>query len=454
MPDKERSEYDLVFDVKADGWFNLLRGLAGTPIGATVAFSSIAGRFGNGGQSDYSAANDLLCKYSLSFRSTRPDTTGLAIDWTAWGDIGMATRGSIPTIMKAAGIDMLPAALGVPFIREELLGSAGSREMLVAQRLGMLMEEWHPTGGADPSAWDVRIDDAVMIDAVESFGVHTGLTTSVTLDPTEQGFLFDHRIDGTPVLPGVMGVESFAEAASLPWAGLVVEAVEDVEFLAPFKFYKDEPRTVTVHARFRPDDGGLVAECRLVGSRVLPTSSDPVVTTHFTGRVRLRPGRPDLQDGAVPEDADGVSAPDLYEVYFHGPAYQVLDHAWRVDGEVAGALAADLPPNHQPPSRTTVTGPRLLELCFQTAGAFEIGTTGTMALPTRIGRVTYGSVALTDSEPATAVVVSSDSGFEARVVGEGGRTSLLLEGYETVRLPGGLDDALVEPIRAAMDTDA
>jgi NAD(P)-dependent dehydrogenase (short-subunit alcohol dehydrogenase family) len=72
LPDKEAKEFDLVFDVKADGWFNLLKAIGNMPLGATVAFSSVAGRFGNAGQSDYSAANDLLCKITSSFRRERP----------------------------------------------------------------------------------------------------------------------------------------------------------------------------------------------------------------------------------------------------------------------------------------------------------------------------------------------------------------------------------------------
>ena len=84
LRDKDPKEFDLVFDVKSDGFFNLLHAIGSTPLGATVAFSSIAGRFGNVGQADYSAANDLLCKITSSFRTTRPTTRGIAIDWTAW----------------------------------------------------------------------------------------------------------------------------------------------------------------------------------------------------------------------------------------------------------------------------------------------------------------------------------------------------------------------------------
>ena len=152
LPDKDPREFDLIFDVKSDGWFNLLRAIGDMPLAATVAFSSIAGRFGNGGQADYSSANDLLCKITSSFRTTRPATRGIAIDWTAWGGIGMATRGSIPKMMELAGIDMLPPEAGIPLIRRELTSGATRGEILIGQRLGILLHEFDATGGLDVNA--------------------------------------------------------------------------------------------------------------------------------------------------------------------------------------------------------------------------------------------------------------------------------------------------------------
>ena len=77
--------------------------------GAAVAFSSIAGRFGNAGQTDYSAANDLLCKSVSHLRRTRPARAASRSTGPPGPSIGMATRGSIPKMMEMAGIDMLPA---------------------------------------------------------------------------------------------------------------------------------------------------------------------------------------------------------------------------------------------------------------------------------------------------------------------------------------------------------
>ena len=115
-----------------------------------------------------------------------------------------------------------------------------------------------------------------------------GLVVQTTLDPAAQPFLDHHRIDGTAVLPGVMGMEAFAEVARLLAPDWHVVAVEDVDFRAPLKFYRDEPRTLTVTALLRPDGADLVAECRLAADRMLPGSDEPQRTVYFTGSVRLR----------------------------------------------------------------------------------------------------------------------------------------------------------------------
>src|SRR5208282_2594322 len=293
LTDKDAREFDLVFDVKSDGWFNLLYAIGDMPLGATVAFSSIAGRFGNAGQTDYSSANDLLCKITSSFRTTRPGTRGIVVDWTAWGGIGMATRGSIPKMMELAGIDMLPPEAGIPLIRRELTVGGTKGEIVIGQHLGFLLNEWDATGGLDTSETEASKSSLApgpgpMFGKIASVRLQSGITIETTLDPAIQPFLHDHQIDATPVLPGVMGIEAFAEAALCLLPGWHVAAIEDVNFLAPFKFYRNEPRTVTVEASIHPqwdscsqlDNLTLVADCRLTGRRSLPNQTEPQVTTH------------------------------------------------------------------------------------------------------------------------------------------------------------------------------
>ncbi len=450
LPDKSAAEFDLVFDVKADGWFNLLHAIGDMPLGATVAFSSIAGRFGNGGQADYAAANDLLCKMAASFRTSRPETRGIAVDWTAWGGIGMATRGSIPKMMELAGIDMLPPSAGIPFIRRELTAGGRRGEVLVGQRLGLLLDDFDREGGLDPAAVTVR---GPMLGRVCGMGVHGGLVVETVLDPGAQPFLHDHQIDGTPVLPGVMGLEAFAELATLVAPDWSVIGIEDVEFLAPCKFYRNDPRTLTLTAQPRAAGDQVVVDCRLSAARQLAGQAEPQVTTHFTARVRLarKAAKPVRGEAPAAGGATTVGAPEIYQIYFHGPAYQVLRRAWRVGERVVGELATPLPANHAPAEQPTRIAPRLIELCFQTAGIWEMGTTGRLALPLRIAAVEALAPPPADPGAAVAVVTPRDgAGFDAEVVDGEGRVVLRLRGYRTVVLPSPVEADKLAPLTAAM----
>jgi len=454
LSDKDSREFDLVFDVKADGWFNLLRAIGDMPLGSTVAFSSVAGRFGNAGQSDYSAANDLLCKLTSSMRTTRPATRAIAIDWTAWGGIGMATRGSIPKMMELAGIDMLPPEAGIPRIRRELTVGGTRGEVVIGQRLGILMNEWDPDGGLDSRAVQASLREPAcsqgpMIGAIPSMNLYQGLTIETTLDPKTQPFLYDHQIEGTPVLPGVMGIEAFAEAASVMLPGWHVVSVEDVNFLAPFKFYRNEPRTLTIHALLHTEGEAVVADCRLTGSRTLPNQSEPQVTTHFTAQVRMtKHPQPVRNSAAVSAPADSIiEAANIYHLYFHGPAYQVLARAWRDGERIIGQFATGLPHNHVPLDLPTAVAPRLIELCFQTAGLWEMSTLGRLGLPHYIREVALlGGFETAPVELYAVLTPNTDAeNFDAEILDKAGNQYLHLRGYRTIALPNRVD---AEPLSA------
>ncbi len=455
LPDKPQREFDLVFDVKVEGWLNVLDALGDAAPGTAIVFSSIAGRLGNAGQTDYAAANDLLCKSVSNMRRRSGGTRGIAIDWTAWASIGMASRGSIPKMMQLAGIDTLPPEIGVPAVRRELTASGAGGEVLVAGSLGVLLEERHPSGGLDAErATEVLAErSGPMTGRISELTISGGLRVVTELDPSRQAFLHDHRIEGIPVLPGAMAMEGFVEAAGALLPGWKVVALEEVDLLAPFKFYRDEPRTLELRAQVC--DGGdstLVADCELIGRRTLRGQAEHE-TCHVRGRARLARELPAAPQVTPPADAgdDGVGREVVYGVYFHGPAYQVLDRVWRDDGYVVGRLAGELPTDHEPDTQPTEFVPRLIELCFQTAGVWELGTAGRMALPTHVDRVVRFAGA--DAPGRLWAVVrprEDDGGVDAEVVDEAGRVRVRLEGYRTIELPGGLDAEALAPIRTAM----
>jgi malonyl CoA-acyl carrier protein transacylase len=452
---KPQSEFDLVYDVKATGLYNLVRATRNIPVGAFVCFSSVAGRFGNAGQADYSAANDFMCKVCSSLNGTRAGVIATALDWSAWGGIGMATRGSVPEMMRRAGIEMLDPNEATPLVRQVLTtGTAG--EAVVGRELGVLLERTDMDGGIDRVAL-VRLAEARCGLPVTSVSLdkHTGLTLAVTMDPTKEPFLRDHQIDGTAVLPGVMGLELFAQAATLLSQGSRVEAIENVEFAAPLKFYRHEPRTVVVRVLLLRDlEGRIRARCVLESSQAL---AGGIVQDkqHFSADVLL--GDPSSSPASRPVSSDvaaTVAHPSvssgtidgraIYRVYFHGPAYQVLSRVdLRSDGAIVGTWSDTVPSDRSDPSRPWLFAPRLIELCFQTAGVYEIGRTGHMGLPA--GAASVRVYAVPPSTTALrAEVRSSDSSseltFDAVVRGGDGVIYAELERYRTITLPGSVGE--------------
>jgi len=269
-----------------------------------------------------------------------------------------------------------------------------------------------------------------------------------------QPFLFDHQISGTPVLPGVMGVEAMAEAARLLFPDRFIGAVEEVEFLSQFKFYRNQPRTVVVQTNFHGDNGDIVADCRLIGSRTLHGQTEPEVTTHFTGRVRLVSEKPgSVKEKSAPKAAGGskVEAANIYSLFFHGPAYQVLDSAWQSGNEVIGLFAKTLPSNHEPADLQTLVSPRSIELCFQTVSLSSLALQERLGLPYAFREIRFASYPAKDAGEIFYSVISSneDGSYEARLIDDKGNVYLTLHGYRIMELPDPVQQDLLKPLKEA-----
>jgi hypothetical protein len=344
----------------------------------------------------------------------------------------------------------------VAWIRRELTSGAASGEVVVAGALGAMAAQFHDTGGLDPAALAA---DGPLDGAVVGTSVHDGLVVRFTMDPSTRPFLDHHRIDGTPVLPGVLGMEAFAEAARILVPGWQVIGVENVDFRAPVKFYRDEPRALTVTALLRPDGADLVAECRLEAERAVPGTDQPQRTVHFTGSVRLsaEPPRRESDRAVISEQTPSITAEQVYRLYFHGPAYRVVGSAWRFEEGAAARFAADLPAQFAtgaeasvPQDPPTLTGARLVELCFQAAGLWEAGVDGRLALPLHVDAVRLQAVPAEGPGLVATAQPDGRGGFDCVVRDDAGAVVLRVEGYRTVPLPGPLPAGIQDPIRSAM----
>jgi hypothetical protein len=164
----------------------------------------------------------------------------------------------------------------------------------------------------------------------------------------------------------------------------------------------------------------------------------------------LKAGTPLNPEGSL------INAADIYQLYFHGPAYQVIQKAWWNGKQMVGLFAENLAANHHPAELVTALAPRLIELCFQTAGLWEMGVDGRMGLPLHINHLDVAP-GITESAhgPFYALVTRKvdQNSFDAEVIDGSGKRLAHLSGYHTIALADSVDARKLKPLRTAMTLD-
>jgi NAD(P)-dependent dehydrogenase (short-subunit alcohol dehydrogenase family) len=130
IADKVLASFTNVFRTKVDSAWVLARKLRPERLKFVVFFGSVAGCFGNAGQVDYSAANEVLNKLACDLRRRWPARV-VCINWGPW-DGGMVSDG-LRQLYAARGIGLIPVAAGTEaFLTELRLGGGPSAEVVVS----------------------------------------------------------------------------------------------------------------------------------------------------------------------------------------------------------------------------------------------------------------------------------------------------------------------------------
>ncbi|MFT7521343.1 MAG: phosphopantetheinyl transferase, partial [Kiritimatiellia bacterium] len=353
ISDKNEAAWHRVFDGKALGGLTLAN--CAPPTTKLISMGSVAGRFGNAGQVDYAAANDGLA------RLCGARDNALHLDWTAWDDVGMAVRGGMKRLLTDRGVDLLPADAGAGLL-VDLIAAGETGELIVAGGLGdFLPPPDHPLLDRADHDGDMVIANRRM---------------SMKSDP----WIEDHAIDGTPIVPGVMGLELMVAAATLAQPGRAYAGARNVEFQQPAKLHRGE--ALDLQASAERTDHDTVA-CTLSSTRTLRTGRVQQ-TQHFKAEViqGLAPEVPGLPAAFLPDETWDKTA--IYQRFFHGPRFQVLQE---IQGVSADAMLAEGAVDHGSVAQGLLTDPLVLEAAFQAAGLHHMITQHEMALPKSIEEV-------------------------------------------------------------------
>ncbi|MFQ5737875.1 MAG: SDR family NAD(P)-dependent oxidoreductase [Acidobacteriota bacterium] len=334
VKDKTPESFDRVFDTKVNSAFILSRRLRNESLRFLVFFSSVAGRYGNRGQSDYAAANEVLNKLAI-YLDHRWSTRVVAINWGPWKRQGMVSS-EVEREFARRGVTQIPPREGRQWLEEEIrLGSKPEAEVVIAGRF-----EEEETASERPRVAGVLLEGFHLATTADSVEVIQ------TLDPSQDRILDHHRLDGRPVVPAAEAMELMAEVAQLGWPDLAIVRLRDIRVQRGL-ILTDGAKTVRIGAHLQPqtgDDGSLQV-------RVEVTDTSPKRRPFYRATVELAeqlPQMPLYQEryGSALEPFPESAAQTYADYLFHGPTLQCIEDIEGINKEGIVARIATSSPHH------------------------------------------------------------------------------------------------------------
>lgn len=130
LRDKTPESFDRVFGTKVDGALTLARKLDPARLRFFALFASITSRYGNRGQSDYAAANEVLSKLACDLDRKWPGRV-VSVAWGPWAGVGMVA--DLEKHLTARGLKLIEPTVGANFAVDEVIyGAKGEPEVVVA----------------------------------------------------------------------------------------------------------------------------------------------------------------------------------------------------------------------------------------------------------------------------------------------------------------------------------
>ncbi len=149
LRDKTAESFDRVFRTKVDSAYLLSQRLDPARLRFCILFASLASRYGNRGQSDYAAANEVLSKLAVELDRKWPGRV-CSIAWGPWSQVGMVA--DLEPHLVRRGLKLISPEEGPRFVLDEISrGGKGDCEVIVAGGAERLVRPQARGAGVPPT---------------------------------------------------------------------------------------------------------------------------------------------------------------------------------------------------------------------------------------------------------------------------------------------------------------
>ncbi|TQC45029.1 SDR family NAD(P)-dependent oxidoreductase [Rhodococcus sp. WS4] len=384
---KISADIDRVLDPKIGGLAAVLAALKGgddeSPLRHLVFFTSVAGLYGNSGQSDYAAANEALGRFAATWKHRNPDHHVTAIDWGAW-DGGMVTP-ELRGYFLDRGVALLDPRVGARAFTQQFTEARRDDVVVLVGEAESLAENGRP-----------EQSDTIVRRSLTDLGDHRVISA--------------HRIGEHAVLPATFGLGGMINVVERAHPGFCVVSVRDFRVLKGIVF--DHPvGDVSIETVHEASDSTVV-QVRVSGS------GGSKRVPHYAATFQLAPSPDAAPSVPVTWPATGPDAGTLYRdaTQFHAPPLQGMRRILRDDTD---SLVLECALSGAPVALGAFGGvlhnPVLADVILQGPPVLGHRLLGSACLPLGVGRIDYFDT-LPDGEPFVLVVDNARTGAAESLV--------------------------------------
>lgn len=428
---KSMADFELVTRTKIDGLRNLLANLPLEQLRYIVLFSSIAGFYGNVGQTDYALANAVLDKAAHQLQRLYPSCRVIALNWGPW-DSGMVSP-ELRELFIEHEFTVISGEQGTQALIDELEREQPATQTLIGDPIQFATEHLSPVLRmirARRALMGGRYDQ--LNSDLRSYEIRRVLTLAAN------PFLNDHRINGNAVLPITCAVAWMTNACEQLYPGLQCVLCEQVTVLKGIVF--DEQLADHYLLSLRElhktvDPAEVVFE-----AQISSTTSNGQPRYHYRARLTLR--KEPLPAEFVPTLANAqqqsIDAASFYHdgTLFHGPSFQGVERLLHQDaqGNTVRCRLAALTPEQQGQFTVQTLNPYVADACLHGVLIWMRQREPHLVLPLGFQRIEHHKVLAFDTpyfatlhvESATATQLISN----LTIADEHGRIHLRIMGLE------------------------
>ena len=226
--DQSTDSFELVYKTKVTILEALTKFIDINKLSLIIFFSSVAGRFGNAGQSDYAAANETITRFSYYAKYLNSNLSVNSIHWGPWDTTGMASE-AVKEKFRKQGIIPIPVNIGILTFEKIFNGCFNDVELI--------------SGEGPWIGYETHSSEDKLKSNNDQYPLSPFIQSSIINEPTgavhyifelnklEHLFLSDHKIDSNLVLPATAAMELMAELVQNAWPDWIVTEISSLRVL-------------------------------------------------------------------------------------------------------------------------------------------------------------------------------------------------------------------------------